>query len=210
MSVELKEVTPLTFPYRASQLHDIVNTGKLRTVNPSTIERYRTWPNAIRNARSLATREGIHAYVVLGYENLSPIGIATVIRKQRLKLEDSDYPVLVHDLDYNLLADASDKDHRDTAIKLISRSRSLAWRYDRASVALGPDRWSLTEEDASHNAVATIDPKNPDINRGFTNTEFLEPVTAQFVELGKDGDYIAKDGIELNYYFGHEILTSKP
>jgi hypothetical protein len=210
MSVELREVTIPSITRRAEQFHQLANNTSLRTVNPETAERYKTWPNAIKNTTRLALREGFHAYVVLGYENLSPIGIATVIRNQLLQKIGEDHLTSVHDLDYSLLADARDEDHADVANELVAKSRTLAWRYNRAPIALGPDSWSVTEEDAHHNYAATIDSTNPDANRGFTQVESLYPAVAHYVDYGQDIDYMTKGGHEVQFYVGHEILTHKP
>ena len=81
MSIYLEQFSILKSPKQGFDIHRLVNEQRtwLETRQPTTVERYHDLPHAIKNVASLATHEGLQAYIVRQQKHSVARGLATMI-----------------------------------------------------------------------------------------------------------------------------------
>ncbi len=205
----IQSVKPMLVPEQAYSIRRFVKQedGNTDPAMEGPRRRYSKFSDALKNTVRLATTEGLHAYLLRKKRIGEVVGIATVIRGVRVESEDG-LMIMAHDLDYVLREHATEAEHSSAAKLVVNASAKLAFRHYSSPVASSPFHWEVNKEDAVHNYVATIDPSNPQTNRGFRNIASLNPRDISYQQLDID-PYGLTEGADLEYLYGHQILTRR-
>lgn len=210
MSVVFEKFSVVKAPAQAVVLHRLIgeNLDYVKEFFPGSADRYDAYPKALKNIVRQAAQEAFHPFIIRPRFMQAACGIATIIRNSAVEHPDGTV-VQGHNLHFWL--DGQHEGLQDeTALKLIHESRRLAWTHGRAPIAIGPDSWSVTQEDAAHVYFAALPAEGYNPSVGLTH--FMEPLGSPAVlnvhALGKT-IIEPSDGLE-QIYTHNEILTHRP